>query len=107
MLLQLYNNSNLDHHSPVLFILTWPQFNIYCGYSAVQEGSTQLYLFVLEVRRELIAVRQSLAAFALLLLLLTERQAGWLVSAALSPGQASWAGGRYGRAALKQEESRG
>lgn len=58
------------------------------------------YLLVLEVGGELIAVRESLAAFALFLLLLAERQAGRLVSAALSPGETRRAGGGDGGAAL-------
>ena len=68
--------------------------------------AAELYLLVLEVCRELIAVRKRLAAFALLLLLLAERQAGRLMSAALSPGEACWAGGRDGRAALQMERTR-
>lgn len=59
------------------------------------------YLLVLEVGGELIAVRESFAPFALFLLLLAERQAGRLVSAALSPGEACRAGGGDGRAALR------
>lgn len=47
-----------------------------------------LYLFVLQVRGEFVAVRQGLVALDLLLLLLPQGHTGWLEASPLSPGKA-------------------
>lgn len=51
---------------------------------------THPHLLVLQVRGELIAVRERFAALALFFLLLAECQAGGLVAGPLRPSQARW-----------------